>query len=168
MDISSVCIVGGSGFVGRAIADHLSTAGTRVRVVTRRRMRAMPLTVLPTVEIVVADPHDTASLARCFDDMDAVVNLVGILHERGRETFERCHVELPRKVPVGLVVCSARTYTRDYQDVVAAWSEADIAVWGSVPERVTIATGPEGALSPDGLDAYRSVWRRALRAVRES
>jgi len=27
-----------------------------------------------------------------------VVNLVGILHERGRETFERCHVELPRKV----------------------------------------------------------------------
>ena len=98
MDISSVCIVGGSGFVGRAIADHLSTEGTRVRVITRRQMRAMPLTVLPTVEVVVADPHDTASLARCFDGMDAVVNLVGILHERGRETFERCHVELPRKV----------------------------------------------------------------------
>jgi chromosome partitioning protein len=75
---------------------------------------------------------------------------------------------VPRKVPVGLVICSARTYTRDYQDVVAAWSEAGIAVWGSVPERVTIATGPEGSLSPDGMDAYRSVWRRTLRAVRES
>jgi NADH dehydrogenase len=98
MDISSVCIVGGSGFVGRAIADHLSTAGTRVRVITRSRPRAMPLAVLPTVEVVVADPHDTASLARCFDDMDAVVNLVGILHEGGGQTFERCHVELPRKV----------------------------------------------------------------------
>jgi NADH dehydrogenase len=98
MDISSVCIVGGTGFVGRAVADHLSTAGKRVRVITRRRMRAKPLTVLPTVEVVVADPHDTAALARAFDGMDAVVNLVGILHETGRATFERCHVELPRKV----------------------------------------------------------------------
>ena len=98
MDISSVCIVGGSGFVGRAIADHLSSGGTRVRVITRRRPRAMPLAVLPTVEIVVADPHDGAALARCFDGMDAVINLVGILHEGGGRTFERCHVELPRKV----------------------------------------------------------------------
>jgi uncharacterized protein YbjT (DUF2867 family) len=98
MQISSVCIVGGSGFVGRAIADQLSSQGVRVRVMTRQRPRAMPLTVLPTVEIVVADPHDTRSLARAFDGMDAVINLVGILHEGGGETFERCHVELPRKV----------------------------------------------------------------------
>src|SRR5436853_6075260 len=98
MDISKVCILGGSGFVGRAIADHLTTQEIRVRVVTRSLPRARAVTVLPTVEVVVADPHDTASLARCFDDMDAVINLVGILHESGRETFERCHVELPRKV----------------------------------------------------------------------
>ena len=71
------------------------------------------------------------------------------------------------KVPAGLVICSARTYTRDYQDVVAAWTEANVAVWGSVPERVTIASGPEATLSPDGIDAYRAVWRRALRAARE-
>jgi chromosome partitioning protein len=75
---------------------------------------------------------------------------------------------VPRKVPVGLVICSARTYTRDYQDVVAAWTEANVAVWGSIPERVTIAAGPEGSLSADGIDAYRVVWRRALRAARES
>ena len=101
MDISSVCIVGGSGFVGEAIADELAGVGAanlRVRVITRSRPRAMNLTVLPTVELVVADPHDTASLARCFEDMDAVINLVGILHESRRETFERAHVELPRKV----------------------------------------------------------------------
>ena len=61
---------------------------------------------------------------------------------------------------------SARTYTRDYQEVVAAWNEAGVPVWGSVPERVAIASGPEGWLSPDGLDAYRAVWRRALRATR--
>jgi chromosome partitioning protein len=74
---------------------------------------------------------------------------------------------VPRKTPVGLVISSARTYTRDYQDVVAAWTEANVDVWGTVPERVTIAAGPEAGLAPDGIDAYRTVWRRALRATRE-
>ena len=72
---------------------------------------------------------------------------------------------VPRKAPVGLVICSARTYTRDYQDMLDAWTEAGVAVWGSVPERVTIAAGPEAYLPDAGLDAYRGVWRRALRAV---
>lgn len=98
MDISSVCIVGGSGFVGRAVADHLCERGLRVRVLTRSRPRAMPIAVLPTVEIEVADPHDPASLARAFEDMDAVVNLVGILHEKRGQTFRACHVDLPRRI----------------------------------------------------------------------
>lgn len=98
MNISSVCILGGTGFVGRAIADRLSPLGMRVRVVTRSEPRAMPLRVLPTAEVMVGDVHDPGSLAACFDNMDAVINLVGILHERGSQTFQRCHVELPRKV----------------------------------------------------------------------
>ena len=49
---------------------------------------------------------------------------------------------VPNKVPVGLAICSARTYTRDYQDMVAAWAEADVPVWGTVSERVSIAAGP--------------------------
>ena len=98
MHIASTCIVGGSGFVGEAIADQLAREGVRVRVITRSRPRAMRLAVLPTVELVVADPHDTAALARAFENMDAVINLVGILHETGRQSFQACHVELPRKV----------------------------------------------------------------------
>ena len=98
MDISNVCIVGGSGFVGRALAEQLAPRGVGVRIVTRNRPRAMALSVLPTAEIVVADPHDTAALARAFENMDAVVNLVGILHEGGRQTFQSCHVEMPAKV----------------------------------------------------------------------
>lgn len=98
MEISSVCILGGSGFVGRAIADQLSPLGIRTRVVTRSGPKAMPLTVLPTVEVEVADVHDPAALRACFENMDAVVNLVGILHEDGAQTFRRTHVELPRRV----------------------------------------------------------------------
>ena len=46
--------------------------------------------------------------------------------------------------------------------MVAAWVEAGVPVWGSVPERVNIASGPEGWLSPDGLESYREIWRRGL------
>ena len=73
---------------------------------------------------------------------------------------------LPRKVPSALVISSARTFTRDYQDAVTDWDEAGVAVWGTIPERVSIAAGPAGWLSPEGLDLFRGVWRRAQRAAR--
>lgn len=75
---------------------------------------------------------------------------------------------IPRKVPVGLVITSARTFTRDYQDALDEWAEAGVAVWGTIPERVAIAAGPSQWLSADGLDAYRDAWRRALRATRST
>ncbi len=98
MDIESICIIGGTGFVGRSIAEQACSRGYRVRVVTRSTPRARPLLVLPTLEIMLADPHDEASLARAFEDMDAVVNLAGILHERGGASFQSVHAELPRKM----------------------------------------------------------------------
>jgi uncharacterized protein YbjT (DUF2867 family) len=98
MDIRSICLVGGSGFVGRALAETLSARGVRVRVITRNLPRAMHLAVLPTVELVTADPHDPAQLASAFEGMDAVANLVGILHEGGGNKFAAAHAELPRKV----------------------------------------------------------------------
>ena len=73
---------------------------------------------------------------------------------------------IPRKVPAGLAICSARTYTRDYQEALSAWQADSVPVWGTIPERVSIAAGPTGRLSGEGLDCYRSVWRRAQRAAR--
>jgi len=98
MDIENVCIIGGSGFVGGSIADNACARGYGVRVVTRSRPRARALTVLPTCEIRVADPYDERSLAGCLENVDAVINLVGILHEGGGATFESAHVELPRRI----------------------------------------------------------------------
>ena len=133
------------------------------------RLLIKALDRIDTEEVAVVDtpPGNERLLAKAIERADVVVvptRIGGVETARAEAVLDL----VPRKVPVGLVICSARTYTRDYQDVVAAWTEAGIAVWGSVPERVTIATGPEGTLSADGIDAYRSVWRRALRAVRES
>lgn len=73
---------------------------------------------------------------------------------------------VPRRVQAGLVITSARTYTRDYMEAMETWREADVPVWGTIPERVAIAAGPMGALAEDGIETYRAVWRRALRAAR--
>jgi chromosome partitioning protein len=117
------------------------------------------------VGIVDSPPGNERMLESAMSAADCVVvptRVGGVETARAEAVFDM----VPRKTPAGLVICSARTYTRDYQDAVTAWREAEIPVWGSVPERVTIAAGPEGWLANDGLDAYRSVWRRALRSVR--
>jgi chromosome partitioning protein len=116
--------------------------------------------------IVDTPPGNERLLAKAIERADVVVvptRIGGVETARVEAVLDL----VPRKLPVGLVICSARTYTRDYQDVVAAWTEANVAVWGSIPERVTIAAGPEDSLSSDGIEAYRTVWRRALRASRE-
>ncbi|WP_328989617.1 ParA family protein [Kribbella sp. NBC_01245] len=73
---------------------------------------------------------------------------------------------VPDGTPVGVVICSARTFTRSYQDAMAAYAEEGIPVWGTIPERVAITAGPNGPLAEDGLESYRKVWRKILAAAR--
>ena len=98
MRVSSVCLIGGSGFIGRHVARLLAAREIFVRLPTRRRERAKELILLPTVDVVDADVHDPATLQRLIAPVDAVINLVGILHESAGSSFERCHVQLPRKI----------------------------------------------------------------------
>jgi uncharacterized protein YbjT (DUF2867 family) len=91
-----VLVAGGAGFVGRHVVANLAGAGHDVVVLTRSRERARDLILLPTVRVVEADPFDPAVLARWTRDATAAINLVGILHPRGRDTFERVHVDFPR------------------------------------------------------------------------
>lgn len=99
MRIDNVCVIGGSGFVGSHLCRQLAARGCRVRVPTRDRERAKALILLPTVEVVEADVHDPAALARAVTGCDAVINLVGVLHDgRGRRSFRAAHVELARNV----------------------------------------------------------------------
>jgi len=108
MKIERICILGGSGFVGTHLVSQLAARGLAVRVLSRRREMAKELILLPTVEVVEADVHDQQELIRHFRGMDAVINLVGILHEskvgrvdlpsaRGGD-FQQVHIELPRKI----------------------------------------------------------------------
>ena len=93
-----VLVLGGTGFVGSHVVANLVTAKHRVIVPTRRRDRGKHLLLLPTVDVVEADVHDAGRLRELVADADAVVNLVGILHPSGSQTFRRVHVDLARSV----------------------------------------------------------------------
>lgn len=100
MKIQSVCVLGGTGFVGHKLVSQLIQANKRVRILTRHRERHRDFLVYSSVELVEADVFDSETLQRQFEGMDAVINLVGILNERGHkgEGFYKAHVELPRRI----------------------------------------------------------------------
>lgn len=95
-----ICVLGGTGFVGSVLAARLAPAGHRLRLLTRHSARRRQLSVLPSVVLIDGDIYDPAFLQRQFQGMDVVINLVGILNERGHSGtgFEQVHVELAQYV----------------------------------------------------------------------
>lgn len=92
----TIGILGGSGFVGAVIANHLLKRGYRVRILTRARQHARELWLLPNTEIVETDALDQDHLGHAVAGCAALINLVGILNERGDSGagFRRAHVDI--------------------------------------------------------------------------
>jgi len=107
----SVAVLGGSGFIGSVLAEHLTRAGHVPVILTRAREHSRSVWALPTVRCVECNPYDTAALTAAIAGCDAVVNLVGILNEKGDsgEGYRRVHVELTRGA---LEACAAAGVSR--------------------------------------------------------
>lgn len=91
-----ITVFGGSGFVGRHLVRRLARAGHRVNVAVRHVEEAKflkPMGDVGQVTPVKADLTDLASIAGAIKSADGVVNLVGILYERGAQTFDSIHHE---------------------------------------------------------------------------
>jgi NADH dehydrogenase len=89
-----VTVFGGSGFLGRHVVRALARRGYRIRVAVRRPNLALflqPLGVVGQIDFVQANLRYPESVARAVEGADAVVNLVGILQESGRQTFADVH-----------------------------------------------------------------------------
>jgi uncharacterized protein YbjT (DUF2867 family) len=94
----SICLLGGTGFVGTELATRLARAGHWVRIPTRGPGHGQHLRVLSTVELVTASVHDARTLGQLLTGMDAVINLIGILNESGRATFQSVHADFAAKL----------------------------------------------------------------------
>lgn len=96
----NICILGGTGFVGKHLIHRLAARGHQIRVLTRHRERHRDLLVMPTVKLVQADIHNENVLRKEFSGQEVIINLVGILNERGHngKGFQKAHVQLAQKV----------------------------------------------------------------------
>lgn len=98
MKISKICILGGSGFVGRHIVTQLANQGYQCRIPTRRPHRHRNLQVLLGVELTEIRDFSTSVLGQQFDGCDAVINLIGILNATKTMRFQDVHVELVNRI----------------------------------------------------------------------
>jgi NADH dehydrogenase len=100
MGTHRLCVLGGTGFIGRYLVSRLAREGHHLRVLTRRRERHRDLLVIPTLELVESDVHHAANLLEGTKGCDAVINLVGVLNPGTdpASSFQSVHVDLPRKL----------------------------------------------------------------------
>jgi uncharacterized protein YbjT (DUF2867 family) len=107
-----VCVAGGSGFVGRELVNRLVCAGHSVRVLTRHESHATALRVQPLVELHIGNYANDSFLCQALDGANVIINLVGILNERGRSGagFRRAHVEITERLLHAAVVARAARF----------------------------------------------------------
>lgn len=101
MSIKHIAILGGTGFVGRSLCNRLSEEGYKLKILTRNREdNRSDLIILPNLELVQTDIHDLKKLEMHLAGCDVVINLIGILNERGNngKGFRHVHVELVEKL----------------------------------------------------------------------
>jgi NADH dehydrogenase len=96
-----VTVFGGSGFIGRYVVQALAKRGHRIRVAVRRPDLAghvQPLGMVGQIKPIQANVRYRWSIDRAVEGADAVVNLVGILAESGRQTFDSVQSFAPRAI----------------------------------------------------------------------
>lgn len=111
----TVTLFGGTGFVGRYVAQMLAQRGWRIIVASRHPDRALPLKTAGAVGQVVsvfADIRDDGSVAAAVAGADAVVNLVGILFERGKQRFDSIHGEAAGRVARAAAAAGASRFVQ--------------------------------------------------------
>lgn len=89
-----VTVFGASGFIGRQVVQRLAASGAQIRAAGRDPQRALVLQPMGDVGQIVpvqANIRDEASVRAAVAGADAVINLVGILYKRGRQTFHAVH-----------------------------------------------------------------------------
>ena len=154
-----IVVFGGSGFVGRQVVRALAKAGKRVRVPMRRPHLGHELRVMGDVgqvQLVQANLRYPESVARALEGAGGVVNLVGLLSEKGPQTFAAIQAEgagvvaraaaargITRFVHMSAIGADPNSPARYGRTKAAAEAAVRAALPGAVILRPSIVFGPE-------------------------
>ena len=107
----NITILGGTGFVGLSLINYLAKTKNNISVITRNREENKKILVYPNVSLVEADVHNLEELTEHTKKTDVLINLIGILNERGHSGrgFRKAHSDLARII---LVACKANNIKR--------------------------------------------------------
>jgi len=110
MTPQKLVILGGTGFVGRHLVSRLAREGHRIVLLSRNIALHSDRLLPPGVDLRELDVYDPTALQQAFAGADAVINLVGILNERGDNGrgFRRAHVELSKLVIAAMKLAGVR------------------------------------------------------------
>ena len=142
--------------------DQQPLAGVDLREAPSERTVIRAMASPDGLVVVDTPPGDERIVRAAIERADAVViptRAGGIEYTRVVATLQMIG---PDKL-VGIVLCAARLGTNDLAEAVEWWTAEKVPIWGVVPERVGIASGPEARLHREGLAAYDEVLRRAIR-----
>ncbi|HTR03298.1 MAG TPA: complex I NDUFA9 subunit family protein [Thermoanaerobaculia bacterium] len=104
-----VLVTGGTGFVGTHLVNRLVHDGHTVAVLARDPRKTRNRYNRP-VETSEGDVLDRASLEAAARGRDAVVHLVGVINEKGRQTFDRMHREATENAVAAAEAAGVRRY----------------------------------------------------------
>jgi uncharacterized protein YbjT (DUF2867 family) len=108
-----VTVFGGSGFIGRTLIKRLAKTGAVIRVAVRNPERAKILKPMGDVGQITPFRIDIRSdheVAAAVGEADAVVNLIGILYERGASRFAPVHGEAPGRMAIAARQAGVRRF----------------------------------------------------------
>jgi uncharacterized protein YbjT (DUF2867 family) len=116
-------VFGGTGFLGRYIVESLAKRGYKIVIPSRTPEKAMflkPLGAVGQIVPVALNIHDEKAVQVLLRDADTVINLVGILYERGKNSFERIHHQFPKM----LANVAAKTSVKNFVHLSAIGANA--------------------------------------------
>ena len=105
----SICIVGGTGFVGHHLSARLVSQGYRVTIFTRRSSGDLAARQSPA-DVVEIDTESTVDCINALSGHSALINLAGILYESGGQRFQSVHAELPARLVQACASAGVRHY----------------------------------------------------------
>lgn len=159
MPAAVVTIFGGSGFIGRYLVKRLAARGWVIRVASRSPRHAkflQPLGDVGQITPVRAVVQDQAAVERAVEGADTVVNLVGLLYETGRQTFEAVHAEAGERIAKAAQAAGVESFIQmsaigadegAEADYARTKGQAEAAVRAILPQAVivrpSLVIGPE-------------------------
>ena len=102
--VKKICLFGGTGFIGSSIVKLLAKNGHEIKIATRSPFDEDVLELKSTVsdpgqiKLEKINIQSSDQIKKFVSETDICINLVGILYEKGQNTFQKIHTDFVERL----------------------------------------------------------------------